>query len=636
MAAMRRSFSPLSQLAAAALVATALVPATAHAAPPRIVVRDGLTQPVFSYPDAIRETVYVESGLDRDGDGRRDRIAAQVIRPRETSQGLKVPVLMEASPYYAGLVTKPGVRTDEGRGRVPGEPGDDDGLQDPAEDTAPPQKFPRWYDNYFVPRGYAVVQPNMSGTRGSEGCPEVGGVGEVESAKVVVDWLGGRARAFDRDGAEVRADWTTGSVGMYGKSWNGTLPNAVAATGVPNLKTIVPITAISSWYDYVRFNGALRQKHDVKYLADIVLTRKNPASCAEAIRRMDLAGAETGDYTRFWAERNYNLTARKVRASVFAIQGLNDWNVKMKQLGQWWTELGRAGVRRKLWLSSEEHVDPFNFRREAYISTVHKWFDHELHGVDNDVMRSPAVEIERAPDRWEPQAAWPAPTAVPTRFRLHPGQDGPGTLDRRPASDRAPQTLTNNPGQREPAMVEDEQRLSPDRLVYLTAPLTSDLRISGTARVNVRLAANARNTLLTAKLVDYGTDTRVDYFSANKKGGVAPIPGSRTCYGQGTEADNGCYEQYAKVLRTAPLNVVTRGWLDAAHRRSLTTRLDLVPGRAEQVGWDLQPHDYVFKAGHRIGLVLAASDRDFAVPDPGATRITVSAFGSELVLPVVR
>ena len=33
------------------------------------------------------------------------------------------------------------------------------------------------------------------------------------------------------------------------------LPNQVATTGVEGLKTIIPVSAISSWYDYYRANG---------------------------------------------------------------------------------------------------------------------------------------------------------------------------------------------------------------------------------------------------------------------------------------------------------------------------------------------------------------------------------------------
>ena len=36
------------------------------------------------------------------------------------------------------------------------------------------------------------------------------------------------------------------------------MANGVAATGVDGLKTIVPISAISSWYDYNRWQGAVK------------------------------------------------------------------------------------------------------------------------------------------------------------------------------------------------------------------------------------------------------------------------------------------------------------------------------------------------------------------------------------------
>lgn len=66
---------------------------------------------------------------------------------------------------------------------------------------------------------------------------------------------------------------------MTGASYNGTLPNAVATTGVEGLKTIIPIAAISSWYDYYRANGAVvapggYQGEDTDNMAEAVLTRK--------------------------------------------------------------------------------------------------------------------------------------------------------------------------------------------------------------------------------------------------------------------------------------------------------------------------------------------------------------------------
>src|SRR5262249_4961400 len=81
--------------AVAALLAALLTPAAAQAAP-------GESRPVYSYAHAIREAVWVDTGLDGDGDGRSDRVAADIVRPAEPAhQGRKVPVIMDASPYYS-------------------------------------------------------------------------------------------------------------------------------------------------------------------------------------------------------------------------------------------------------------------------------------------------------------------------------------------------------------------------------------------------------------------------------------------------------------------------------------------------------------------------------------------------------
>ncbi len=92
-------------IAAAAVLCVFGAAPTATAAPPNpgVVVEDGVTQPVFGYADAIRERVWVESSFDSDVDGVTDRIALDIMRPAESEPGLKVPVIMDASPYYSTL-----------------------------------------------------------------------------------------------------------------------------------------------------------------------------------------------------------------------------------------------------------------------------------------------------------------------------------------------------------------------------------------------------------------------------------------------------------------------------------------------------------------------------------------------------
>ena len=61
----------------AALSLAAAVPAAART-PDGIVVKDGVTQPVFPYAEAISESVFIETAVDSDADGRRDRVHAVV------------------------------------------------------------------------------------------------------------------------------------------------------------------------------------------------------------------------------------------------------------------------------------------------------------------------------------------------------------------------------------------------------------------------------------------------------------------------------------------------------------------------------------------------------------------------------
>ncbi|MFC7642364.1 hypothetical protein ACFQX6_16460 [Streptosporangium lutulentum] len=86
-------------LIAFAVVAAGATPAHANTEP-SITVKQGRTQPVFSYADAIRESVYVESSVDSDSNGKLDRVRVDIIRPKESGPRLKVPVIIDESPYY--------------------------------------------------------------------------------------------------------------------------------------------------------------------------------------------------------------------------------------------------------------------------------------------------------------------------------------------------------------------------------------------------------------------------------------------------------------------------------------------------------------------------------------------------------
>jgi len=602
---------------AAALVATGAAAAAKPGDSPSIVVQNGVTQPVFGYADAIRQRVWVDAPFDSDSDGANDRIALDIIRPKASDAGLKVPVIMDASPYYTTL----------GRGNESEqiEDTDGDGLND---------RWPLFYDNYFVPRGYAVVLLHMVGTGFSDGCPVTGGTPDNLSAKAGIDWLNGRAVAHDKDGNVVTADWTTGKVGMIGKSYDGTLANATAATGVEGLETIVPISAISSWYFYTRSNGIRFNTNYPSFLSSTVTNPDRRAHCAAVRANLDATdGDETGDYTPFWAERDYVKDAANVKASVFVVHGIQDDNVKPNNFSVWWDALP-ANVTKKIWISRLGHVDPFDFRRADWVSTLHEWFDHELWGVGNDVLVQPQADVEYAADQWTTYKKWPVPQAQSFPVRLgETAPDAAGSLHLGPQPGSAGsvlQSFSDSPSS-ETTQISNPDTVTANRRVFLTQPLAAPVHISGTPAVHLFAAANAVDTNLGAILVDYGDATQV-----SRSGDGAQTLTTEDCWGESSAADDPCYKQVATRTQTVTLWRVTKGIQDALNRHSLSVASELVPNQFDTFGFDLLPQDYVFPSGHRIGLVIVGNYPSYtSVSDPVRAQITLDLTRSSIELPVV-
>ncbi|MFV0132589.1 Xaa-Pro dipeptidyl-peptidase [Streptomyces sp. HMX87] len=603
------NWRPLATAALAALMATLLSPTAAHATPRE-------SKPVHSYEHAIREAVWVDTGLDGDGDGRGDRVAVDIVRPREPArQGRKIPVIMDASPYYSCCG-----RGNESQRKTYDADGDVD-------------RMPLYYDNYFVPRGYAFVGVDLAGTNRSDGCVDVGGRSDIRSAKAVVDWLNGRAKAYTtRTGTErAEADWTNGRTGMIGKSWDGTIANGVAATGVEGLETIVPIAAISSWYDYYFSEGAPLYDSGPDWLSNYVNSPDARARCDAVQRRLADGAPRSGDRTRLWSERDYVKAAGKVKASVFLVHGLQDLNVRMQHVGPWWDALAEHGVERKIWLSQTGHVDPFDFRRAEWVRTLHRWFDHELLGYDNGIDREPMADIERRPDQWVTSASWPPHGTATATLRPADGTEpGVGTLGLRP--DRGTETFTDDPSRGETDWAADIDRPTPDKAGFVTGPLTRDLRLSGSSTVTVTATPTTATAHLSAVLVDLGPATIRDY--ADRGEGITTLD-HRTCWGASTAGDSSCYRETAAKTADVDHTVVSRGWADLGNHASPWHGRPLTPGKPHTITLDLAATDHVVPAGHRLALIVAGTDRDLIDPPADTPTLTLDLARTAACVPFV-
>jgi X-Pro dipeptidyl-peptidase len=588
-------------VALAAGLATALgagpVASAAENPPAPYALEGGVTAPVHDYADAIRETVYVQAP-DLDANGQPDRVAVDIVRPRELDGTARVPVVMDASPYYlcCGRGNESELKTYDADGD--------------------PVRFPLYYDNYFVPRGYGYVAVDMAGTGRSTGCVDQGGASDILSVKAVVDWLNGRASAVDADGAPVTADWSDGRTGMIGKSYDGTLANGVAATGVEGLETIVPISAISSWYDYDRYQDLPFSYGYPAWLSAYVAQRRTePVDCAATYAGLTQDSDDvTGRYNAFWAERDYREgtlgDASQVQASVFVVHGLQDTNVKTTNFSRWWDALGAAGVDRKMWLTRLGHVDPFDSDRADWVPTLHRWFDHELMGIDNGIDREPAVRVERSPGRFVESETWPLGTRA---VALRPLADGGLRVGR---GDSVDASFVNSPTQSEDRAV--TAGTNPNRLLFTSGDLRQRLRIAGEPAVTLDVSHTAPTGQVGVALVDYGQAERV-----LTQGDGARTLTTETCWGAATAADDACYRDVVRNLGVTPLQVLSRGWarLEGAGDHTVTVTMTA--------------NDVVVPAGHQLGLVVVGAARGRVVTvDAGPTPYTVDLSGTTLSLPV--
>jgi X-Pro dipeptidyl-peptidase len=606
-------------LAATVLTAVApLAPATAQE------FVDGLAQPIFAGQPVISHNAWVEvPDLDTDRDGVNDRIRIQVRRPGATDSGVRLPVVMIASPYSGG--TRPYHTYD-----ITGP------LYEPAQISLPswlwnwpsfpflaefyggPDVNPPYlgvdppypnigtsgYQNYFLPRGFIFVYAQSLGTGLSTGCPTIGGYEENLAMKAVIDWFNGQGTAYDQNNNPVDPYWTTGATTMIGTSYDGTLPIGAATLGVAGLKAIVPIAGVTSYYEHRRSNGGVSTIGDSDSLFVNVLTRRNPQVChylqPEIARGTDRL---TGDYNLFWHERNMLKDQSRIRAAVFFSHGLNDQNVKMKHPVPLYEALRKRNHPTKIWLNQGGHGDGANSgaRQAAWRDALNRFWSHYLFGVDNGAMDGPKAAVQRETGQWVDYDDWPVPGSMATTLQLRPsGNNSIGEL-------RAPGS-TRSPGKQAQEIIVDDSTInaaelaaaaqSPNRLVYQTDVLTAPVHMSGTPSVSLRLSFSKPAAVVSAMLVDYRAD------------------GTR--------------------------RIITRGWIDPQNRHSIWLTTPIRPGRQQyEIGFDLMPHDYEFQAGSRIGLVLLSSDWEgdppliFTLRPPPGTEITVDTAASTLTLPIV-
>ncbi|RYL94655.1 Xaa-Pro dipeptidyl-peptidase [Sporolactobacillus sp. THM19-2] len=631
---------------------------------------NGKAQAVFDTSRLIREVVYVESSVDADQDGMRDLLKVEIIRPEDTNKGLKVPVLYTASPYNQGINDEAGKKATHNVNVPLTEKKPDDvhyediawkgrkcSLPDPrpvagtTKDTCETFSHEWSYtlNDYFLARGFAVVYSAGIGTRDSDGIQTCGDPQQTEATIDVIEWLSGRRRAFTNrtDNMAIDAWWCSGSVAMTGRSYLGTLATAAAATGVEGLKTIIPEAAISSWYDYYRAGGltlapggfpgedadvlAIETLSRMKSAADYQLNIKNffEKQMKQMARDMD---RESGNYNTFWDARNYLNNVQKIKCDVLMVHGLNDWNVKPRQAEQLWQKLRHVPVCKKIILHQGQHIYINAFRSIDYTDIVNLWISHELYGISNGVKELlPPVIVQDnvVPETWHAYPDWSEPDLQKSTLYFSPGKlaSEPDSHQILSFKDQLPEEVFNrycaHVDQWSHDILDDQKNpLSENRLLLKSEKMTRDRIIDGKVGVHVRVASNRPFGLLSFQLVDYGEARRLN---------ASPSPIQRLDLGYHWREDR--LREFTLARFPTPFKMITKGHINLQNRENTWKVDELKPDQFYDIATELQPTFHKLVTGHRLGLIVYATDFGMTVRGNQPLRYSLALDHSFLTIP---
>lgn len=425
---------------------------------------NGMAQPIFPYTtgevtegysndesDIIRYCVYVETNYDTDDDGKLDLVKALVQIPRAAMEGnYKAATIYEARPYITGcnesmnpgknlgsesydiskLYSQPDKRVPAGTATTADAAAAADSADwyywNPYEQMYDYEDL-NWYDYYLV-RGFAVVECGGLGTKGSDGFETCGTDLEIDAFKCVIEWLHGDRVAYTdkTSNVAISADWSSGKIGMTGRSYAGTTQFGLATTGVAGLETIVPVAGIASWYEYtnsqgistnslVNYSERLGWYCNGRYLdPDYATIAEKYGNYMYQIQQDQLKS--NGDYSEHWATRDYTLDAENIKCPALIVHGLNDDNVRTKEFDLMYQAYQKAGVNVKLLLHQDAHLTPsypggnleFYVDGESYNNVLNRWFSHYLCGVENGAENMAAVTAQSNVDAsvWNTYDSW--------------------------------------------------------------------------------------------------------------------------------------------------------------------------------------------------------------------------------------
>jgi putative CocE/NonD family hydrolase len=490
-------------LATITTLAAGGVPAVAQAAPAAAATDTPITHE--ENPRVPEGAAWTEAYFPS-SDGSDVVLHADVLRPAALPADAKTPVILSVGPYFAHA----GQTEPEGWDRV-----------------GPSARFQDFIDGAgLMARGYTFVMVDLRGFGGSTGCLDWVGPGEQADVRAAINW------AADQP-------WSTGKIGMYGKSYDAVTGLVGNDLEQQSLRAVVAQEPVWDMYNYLFSNKVPRPNvtgtpnaynsiatmppmadDSDQYKANATYEASHPTCLSDNITNNNNPDADSA----YWRARNLAADAAGTSTPLFVTQGFIEPNTKPEDMEQY---LHNHGGRERGWLGQWEHVrgndTDANGRllqgRAGWFDEVMRFYDQYLRGIGPSVT-DPEYAIEDSLGHWRAQPTWPV-TATSYEARLSSGQyvdDGgasaaaaaaagavdPGRWDMERAPRIEPLSVAEKNAAKQDAAASDFWTWS--------TPAQQTLRLTGTPRITLN-ASTSGNVMV--RLWDVAPDGTATMFDEN-------------------------------------------------------------------------------------------------------------------------
>ncbi|MGW5124926.1 CocE/NonD family hydrolase [Streptomyces sp. NPDC004069] len=446
-------------------------------------------------------------------DGSGVELHADVLRPADLPADAKTPVILSVGPYFSHA----GETAPAGWDRV----GPSARFQDFIEGAR------------LMERGYTFVMVDLRGFGGSTGCLDFLGPGEQADIKAAVEWAASRP-------------WSTGKVGMYGKSYDANTGLAANTLKLKPLRAIVSQEPTWNRYNYLYSNGVPRSNvtstprsyYSIATMAPLADDsdhykanagyEKNHPECESD----NLTNTQNPDpKSPFWRARDFASRAAGSQTPLFVTSGFVEDNTKPEEMQKY---LANHRGPQRGWLGQWEHVrgnettadGRLKMGRAGWFDEVMRFYDQYLRGVEPSVT-DPAFSVEDSLGHWRAQPTWPV-TGDSYKVRLAPGRyvDDGGKTQQAAPSMTAPEPRSPGIGSQGPDIEYAPEAGSPaaDRVSALgadapggsywtwSAPAAEQVRITGSPEITLKTRGQGN---VWVRLWDVAPDGKATMFDEN-------------------------------------------------------------------------------------------------------------------------